>query len=475
MLSAAQCSLETLEGCLCTSPALQGDISVCVQGACNQTEQRKFATMLQAVCEDVPQPTRTAAIIRTAVVLAAVSLPFLVLRLVSRLTVAHQLWWDDWLSFLTAVFLIPMTVFQLRNATMGFGKHFWNIEPEHLVLIRKFYYASQLLYIVIQTTAKVSILFLYLRIFPDVKFRRNVKIFIFLVLIHTLGFLVATACQCLPVSAIWDLEKGGRCINLLAIIYAGAVASIIEDLIIILLPITELRTLTLSLRKKAFLLFIFALGSFAGVTSLVRLKFLIAFGNSLDVTWDNTDIIIWSLIEIYAALICGCLITIRPLLSKYTPSIFSGSSVREIFTEQEQQRQKEFQGEETDGGGGKFKRRLRSMKLSSIDMSNDFGVKIRMEGPQWFVDSDTDPTIDPSVMPITTEPALTKISPPIIEKDLGVFGFGLKRVRSDTSQSTMTLDGMQPQWQSDNESTHELTETYPIATSFFKDMQEHRF
>ncbi|RDW59682.1 hypothetical protein BP6252_12769 [Coleophoma cylindrospora] len=251
----------------------------------------------------------------------------------------------------------------------------------------------------------------------------------------------------------------------------------------------------MSLRKKAFLLFIFALGSLsvlavtistaswvltntrssAGVTSLVRLKFLIAFGNSLDVTWDNTDIIIWSLIEIYAALICGCLITIRPLLSKYMPSIFPGSSARETFTEQEQQRQKQFRGEESGGGGGQFKRRLRSMKLSSLDMSNDFGAKIRMEGSQWFVDSDTDPAIDPPIMPTTTEPVLTKISLPVEEKDLGVFDFGLKRVHSDTSQSTMTLDGTQTQWLSDTESTHELMETYPVATSFFKDMQEHRF
>lgn len=41
-------------------------------------------------------------------------------------------------------------------------------------------------------------------------------------------------------------------------------------------------------------------------------------------TGDCVDIVVWSIIETYTAVICACLITIRPLLAKYIPSIFRG-------------------------------------------------------------------------------------------------------------------------------------------------------
>ena len=53
----------------------------------------------------------------------------------------------------------------------------------------------------------------------------------------------------------------GKCINLTAIVYSGAAFSIVEDLVIMLLPISELKGLNLDLRKRIALVFMFALGS----------------------------------------------------------------------------------------------------------------------------------------------------------------------------------------------------------------------
>jgi hypothetical protein len=36
----------------------------------------------------------------------------------------------------------------------------------------------------------------------------------------------------------------------------------------------------------------------------------------------STDAIIWSIIELYTAVICACLMAIRPLFTRYLPSIF---------------------------------------------------------------------------------------------------------------------------------------------------------
>jgi len=88
---------------------------------------------------------------------------------------------------------------------------------------------------------------------------------------------------------------------------------------------------------------------------MVRLKFVIAYTlNPLDATCKNypspivqpkpliqqtganVDVAVWSIIETHTAMICTCLIAIRPLLAKYFPALFkstrSGSSSKPLST-----------------------------------------------------------------------------------------------------------------------------------------------
>lgn len=78
---------------------------------------------------------------------------------------------------------------------------------------------------------------------------------------HTLAFVFAISFQCVPVSAVWTLDKNAKCISSSAMVIAGAALSITEDLVIIALPISELLKLNLSLRKRIALMLVFALGS----------------------------------------------------------------------------------------------------------------------------------------------------------------------------------------------------------------------
>ncbi|KFY79923.1 hypothetical protein V499_01181 [Pseudogymnoascus sp. VKM F-103] len=75
----------------------------------------------------------------------------------------------------------------------------------------------------------------------------------------------------------------------------------------------ELKDLNLNLRKKIALIFLFALRSFACITSMIRLKYIIAYGTSVDVTYRNVDIVLWSVLEDYVAIICAGLMCFRPL------------------------------------------------------------------------------------------------------------------------------------------------------------------
>ena len=55
------------------------------------------------ICLGVPYPSRQVEIIRAEIILAAFAFPIVGLRLISRIWVAHRLWWDDWMIILATV------------------------------------------------------------------------------------------------------------------------------------------------------------------------------------------------------------------------------------------------------------------------------------------------------------------------------------------------------------------------------------
>jgi hypothetical protein len=163
-------------------------------------------------------------------------------------------------------------------ACHGVGKHFWDVPVLSLVILGKvptrrvthlprktnnaqLYYVASIFYCLIQGFAKFSVLFLYLRIFPDSRFRLVLKITIGWMALKSTAYAFSIAFQCVPVQGIWDRDIPARCINMNMLTISGAGVSIVEDIFIMLLPISELKGLNLTLRKRIALCFIFAIGS----------------------------------------------------------------------------------------------------------------------------------------------------------------------------------------------------------------------
>ncbi|KAH8589850.1 hypothetical protein B0O99DRAFT_522425, partial [Bisporella sp. PMI_857] len=309
-----------IQNCLCRNTTLQGQLSACILVSCSRTEQYVSTSVSQnVICKGIPQPSRSGAIVRVVVASTVIAIPIIVLRLFSRYTTSY-IWWDDW------VIAGAGASYNMDISSVGMGKHLWDVPPENLVTLQLLYYVSQMLYVGTKALAKISILLLFLRIFPDERFRLATKIFLVWILCAAFTFFIAIALQCIPVHAVWDMSVRGKCINLSALVFSGAGLSIFEDTVIILLPVFELKSLRLTLAKRLLIIFVFAMGSFACITSIVRLQYLVTSHiRSLDVTWDSTNIIIWSILEGYSAVFCGCLITIRPLLVKHFPSIFQST------------------------------------------------------------------------------------------------------------------------------------------------------
>jgi hypothetical protein len=107
----------------------------------------------------------------------------------------------------------------------------------------------------------MSILFLYLRIFVSKSFRLATYMTMAWLLAQTTAFALVVSFQCTPVRSYWDITIPGKCIDSQAFVYVAAGLNILEDLIIMFLPIMELKSLKLDLKKKFALAFMFALGS----------------------------------------------------------------------------------------------------------------------------------------------------------------------------------------------------------------------
>lgn len=318
---AVGCHVANFTTCVCTNTELQRDIAVCVRENCSLSDNDLYLTTIQnKICTGVPYPSRSKDIIRDIIIMTAVTYFFITLRFISRGVIAKKLWWDDYAILVGAILMIPNSGLNIYCAHLGFGRHFWNIPPGNIRNLRVAFYVTEILYGFIQSLAKFSILFFYLRIFAD-RVLLLTKIFLAVMAMYMVSLTLTVTLQCLPIQSIWDITVKGKCLGHRMFAFSGI--NIFLDIAIILLPIPGLSGLNLNLRKKVSVMFMFAIGSFACITSLIRFKYIVSFGNSVDESWDNTTPMIWSTLEIYTAMICACIMSIKPLITKFLPGIFS--------------------------------------------------------------------------------------------------------------------------------------------------------
>lgn len=125
-LKAAGCELLDVRNCFCSNEDLQLQVSVCVVETCKVEDQAGIysqhftsslfldygltliytaATLIlqNGICYDIPQPSRSAEIIRDVIIISAITFPIIALRFVSRSLVSNRLWLDDWAVVVAAV------------------------------------------------------------------------------------------------------------------------------------------------------------------------------------------------------------------------------------------------------------------------------------------------------------------------------------------------------------------------------------
>jgi hypothetical protein len=124
-------------------------------------------------------------------------------------------------------------------------------------------YINEVLYFTQVFTVKLSILAFYLRLFPGVLIRRLIWGTICVTISFIIIFDFVTIFQCQPVSYYWlgwTLETKGHCLSINMLVWANAASSIVLDLWMLVLPLSQLRVLQLHWKKKVGVALMFSVG-----------------------------------------------------------------------------------------------------------------------------------------------------------------------------------------------------------------------
>ena len=171
-----------------------------------------------------------------------------------------------------------------------------------------------IVYNVTTGSVKISILTLYLRLFPHPGFRRLAYGCIAFIVCLTIAITVLVIAECSPISLIWTVSPApGKCLPRWSIQLASSSLNLFTDVFILLMPLPILLTLSMVKHKKLEVLGIFSIGAIAVVASAIRISTIHQLSYSRDLTWDGYALSVWSAVELNVGMICASLLAIKPL------------------------------------------------------------------------------------------------------------------------------------------------------------------
>ncbi|EMF11630.1 uncharacterized protein SEPMUDRAFT_149566 [Sphaerulina musiva SO2202] len=246
-------------------------------------------------------------------------------RLITRVAIVRGAGIDDVMITIAVMFSIAITTTMVMQVQYGMGRHADTLSTNDNKYSLVWFWASVWLYYLGLMFTKLSILFQYLRIFPDRRFRFWCISLMALVCGWTCWAFFSALFACWPIQHFWNPSIPGACLNRLAVWFSNAAMNIITDIATTILPLPVLKSLNLPKRQRYVLMFVFGMGGVVCVISVLRLSSLYTISISTDVSWDNPLAAIWSSCEVNVGILCSCLPTLKGCVARYFPVLFSSA------------------------------------------------------------------------------------------------------------------------------------------------------
>ncbi|MCJ1284572.1 hypothetical protein MMC26_003905 [Xylographa opegraphella] len=323
-------------------------------------------------------PPRDSAPLILTIVFLTLSLIFVSMRMFTRIVLLRGFGWDDATCLIATIFGIVYAASNFVLVSHGLGTDLWNIPFGGFDLIAwaRWTYVQDLVYSLVMGFIKISILMLYFRLFKVVGVVKWLiyGTIVYIILYTTVGDLI-TIFACRPLNKLWDGLPYGWCMSTAAVGLTLASLQITADVFVLAIPVPVVLGLQLPLKHKMGVMSIFGAGIFVTIASCVRLACLVQSlndpANALDATTSTVSFAIWTVVEMYLAIIVSCMSTVKPFLYKVRPW------VREISTRHSTQNSKTSYALEKQGfvpprpsGGRSF-----SETADTIRVDNSFEVE----------------------------------------------------------------------------------------------------
>ncbi|GJC96037.1 CFEM domain-containing protein [Colletotrichum higginsianum] len=164
--------------------------------------------------------------------------------------------------FRLTIFALPTFFLFVRvvNKYMKLSSWGWD---DTTIMIAYVFLIFGTLYMTSLAFIKCSILFLYLRIFPDEKFRRVLWGTQLFNLLLWIAFVTGTFAACQPLNFFWNgwkKEMAGKCFNLNAFAMCHGVLNVALDAWMLVLPTTQIYGLRMKLKTKIGVMLMFGVG-----------------------------------------------------------------------------------------------------------------------------------------------------------------------------------------------------------------------
>ncbi|KAH6953851.1 hypothetical protein BKA56DRAFT_504318 [Ilyonectria sp. MPI-CAGE-AT-0026] len=333
VVASLSCS-STNETCICAELVGSANMTACVLGNCTVKESLTTQNITTTACNIAPRRASVSynAIIITFTILSTI---LVAQRLAFRIYATIGLSTDDYLILLATLSNIPLTVLGVYGLNgNGLGQEVWTVPFESIYKFGKYFFVAALLYFLVMTLVKLALLFFYLRIFPFTPISQIIRGTIAFCILQGLIIIFVTIFLCQPISFFWegwDGEHTGHCLSNRLIIWTNAIISIALDFWMLGIPLSQLRGLNLSRRKKLGVGAMFCVGAFVTVVSILRLSALVNFqASSGNATWNYFGASVWSVVETNVGILCTCMPTLRLFLVRYFPAL-SNSAQRSSF------------------------------------------------------------------------------------------------------------------------------------------------
>ncbi|KAI0545071.1 hypothetical protein F4679DRAFT_576420 [Xylaria curta] len=274
------------------------------------------------------------------VVFITLDILFLALRFWSARIARRKLSLDDLAVVIAFMMMSVLSGSGYWGIFNGLGKHITTLTPEQLTIQVKLLLICEFTYLLGVAFIKLSMLFLYHRIYTTPTFKRWVYFVIVLdpfcvvpVSTHSMfwvplrrqsltlndavTFIPIFLTNCIPLSQYWDPKPTGWCRDTVISDSATVAGNLLLDLFVLGLPLPVLWRLQMSVRDKITVTAMFSIGIVTVALVLWRLGVTTATRASADWTATLCQVGLIAELELHLGILAVCIPTYGPFFNAY--------------------------------------------------------------------------------------------------------------------------------------------------------------